>query len=38
MKHHQAASSKGDLYVKFVVEFPKTLSEKQRQGFAAILK
>ncbi len=38
MPHHGAASTKGDLYVKYVVEFPKTLTNEQKDGFATIFK
>jgi len=37
MPHHTYPSQKGDLYVKFVVDFPKTLTSKQIEGFNQLL-
>jgi len=38
MPLHENASDKGDLLVKFVIDFPVSLSAEQRAGFAQILK
>lgn len=38
MPHHNAASNKGDLFVKYEVIFPKTLTTEQKAGFEKILK
>jgi len=38
MPHHTVPSQRGDLYVKFAVELPKTLTQEQRDGFYTILK
>ena len=37
MPHHTVPSQKGDLYVKFKVALPKTLTQQQKDGFAEIL-
>jgi len=38
MPHHTVPSQRGDLYVHFEVELPKTLTQSQREGFAEILR
>ena len=38
MPVHTVPSQRGDLYVKFAVELPKTLTNEQKEGFAEILK
>jgi len=38
MPHHNAQSQRGDLYVKYEVEFPKELTQEQKAGLAAILQ
>ena len=38
MPHHNAASNKGDLFVRYEVIFPKTLTTEQKAGFEKILK
>jgi len=32
MPHHESASDKGDLHVKFTVDFPKSLTAKQQEA------
>jgi len=36
MPKHDNASDRGDLYVKFIIDFPISLSADQRAGFAQI--
>ena len=38
MPHHTVPSQRGDLYVRFEVDLPKTLTEAQKDGFAQILR
>lgn len=38
MPYHNSMSEHGDLYVKFVIDFPKTLTAEQKKGFSTILK
>jgi len=37
MPHHNVPSMKGDLFVKYQVELPKTLTQEQKDGFAKLL-
>lgn len=37
MPHHEYSSERGNLFVKFIIDFPKKLSEEQKTGFASIL-
>jgi DnaJ family protein B protein 11 len=37
MPHFQRSTNKGDLYVKYEVTFPKTLTAEQKAGFEKIL-
>jgi len=37
MPLHNYASQKGDLYVKFIVDFPPTLTQAQKDGFGRLL-
>jgi len=36
MPHHTYPSQKGDLFVKIIVDFPKTLTREQKEGFAVL--
>jgi DnaJ-class molecular chaperone len=38
MPQHNAQSQRGDLYVRYEVEFPTSLTQEQRQGLQAILQ
>lgn len=38
MPLHNASSQKGDLFIKYEVEFPKTLTKEQKAGFQRILQ
>jgi len=38
MPKHENASDKGDLFVKFIIDFPQSLSADQRAAFSQILK
>ena len=38
MPLHNQSSRKGDLVVRYEVEFPKTLTTEQKAGFERILK
>jgi len=37
MPHYNYRSKKGDLFVKFAVEFPRHLTPEQRKGFSSLL-
>ena len=38
MPHHTVPSQRGDLYVRFEVDLPPTLTDTQKDGFAQILR
>lgn len=38
MPKHESGSERGDLHVKFIIDFPTALSAEQRAGFAQIFK
>jgi len=38
MPHHGFSTQKGDLYVTFIVQFPTSLTEEQKEGFKKLLQ
>jgi DnaJ-related protein SCJ1 len=38
MPHHGFSTQKGDLYITFIIQFPSTITEEQKEGFKKLLQ